>query len=417
MALILRLFRESFLFAWQALVANKLRTVLSLLGVTIGIFLIIVVLSLVDSLEADMKSSFEMIGNDIIMIQIMPMGAPEEGDQEYEWWKYFARPQPTPEQMEELRGRLTSAQNVAFRAFTVKTSEYKNSFFNETFTIGITCEFRDVIALKIASGRYFTPVECEGGGNYAIIGDRIREELFGPIDPIGKEIKVGGQKVSIIGVIEKEGAALIGNGFDQAVLLPINFSHRLMNMGEADGAIFIKPREGISAAEMKDEIVANFRTVRKIKPGAANNFSVNEASTISKMIEGLMGFLDMIGIVIGICAIIIGAFNIANIMFVSVRERTNIIGIQKSLGAKSSFVMTQFLFESVALCIIGGVGGLLLVYLSFLLMGAFVEFEFLLPLKRIFLGLTIAVVTGVVSGIIPAWIASRMNPVDAIRSK
>ncbi|MDZ4822801.1 MAG: ABC transporter permease [Flavobacteriales bacterium] len=417
MALILRLFRESFLFAWQALVANKLRTVLSLLGVTIGIFLIIIVLSLVDSLEADMKGSFDMIGNDIIMIQIMPIGAPDEGDEEYEWWKYFARPQPTLEQMEELRGRLTSAQNVAYRAFTVKTSEYKNSYFNESYTIGITYEFREVIAVKLASGRYFTPIECEGGGNFAIIGDRIREELFGSLDPIGKEIKVGGQKVSVIGVMTKEGAALFSNGFDQAVLLPIHFSQRLINLGEDDGAILIKPREGISAAEMKDEIVANFRPVRKIKPGAPNNFSVNEASTISKIIEGLMGFLDKVGIVIGICAILIGAFNIANIMFVSVRERTNIIGIQKSLGAKNSFVMAQFLFESIALCLIGGAIGLLLVYLIFLLLGSFVDFDFMLPTKRIVLGLVIAVITGLVSGIIPAWMAARMNPVDAIRSK
>jgi putative ABC transport system permease protein len=416
MKLRLQLLQESFRFAWQALVVNKLRTILSLLGVTIGIFSIILVLSMVDSLEADMKSSFDMIGSDILFIQIMPM-TPEEGDEEYEWWKYAARPHPTLEEMERLKDRMTLAQHIAFRSYTETTAAYGNSYLNDAFAIALTYEFKDVLAFKLSSGRYFTRMECAGSSSKVIIGDVIRENLFGDTEPIGKDIKVGGLRATVIGVIEKEGTSLFGNGLDKAILMPIRFGGRLIRLGEDNGLILIKGKEGVGNDELKDEVIANFRPVRKVKPGAENNFSVVQSSAITGIIENITGFFNWVGILIGIFSILVGAFSIANIMFVSVRERTNIIGIQKSLGARNSFILRQFLFESVLLSLIGGVFGLLMVYLVFLLLGSFVDFNFILPLKRIVLGLFIAGTVGLLSGIIPAMVAARMNPVDAIRSK
>ncbi|HAD14622.1 MAG TPA: ABC transporter, partial [Saprospirales bacterium] len=208
-----------------------------------------------------------------------------------------------------------------------------------------------------------------------------------------------------------------GNGLDQAILLPIRFGGRLIRLGEDNGVILIKGKEGVTNDELKDEVIANFRPVRKVKPGAENNFSVVQSSAITGIIENITGFFNWVGILIGIFSILVGAFSIANIMFVSVRERTNIIGIQKSLGARNSFILGQFLFESAVLSLIGGAFGLLLVYLVFLLLGSFVDFDFILPLKRILLGLLIAGAVGLLSGIIPAMVAARMNPVDAIRSK
>ncbi|MBL7943430.1 MAG: ABC transporter permease, partial [Flavobacteriales bacterium] len=284
-------------------------------------------------------------------------------------------------------------------------------------TIALTYEFKDVLAFKLESGRYFTQMECSGSANKAIIGALVKEQLFGDQEAVGKEIKVGGLKVTVIGVMEKEGASLFGNGLDQAVLLPIRFGSRLINLGEDNGVILIKGKEGVDNDALKDEVIANFRPVRKVKPGAQNNFSIIQSSAITGIIESITGFFNWVGILIGIFAILVGAFSIANIMFVSVRERTNIIGIQKSLGAKNSFVLGQFLFESVALSLIGGAFGLVLVYLVVLLLGAVVDFNFILPFKRVVLGLLIAGVVGLLSGIIPALMAARMNPVDAIRSK
>jgi putative ABC transport system permease protein len=412
----LRLLKESFVFAWQALVVNKLRTTLSLLGVTIGIFSIIFVLSVVDSMEADMKSSLDMIGSDILFVQKWPMG-PEEGDKEFEWWKYMSRRQPSLKDMEKLDKRLDVHSAIAFQTSTEKAAEYKNNFLDPVFVTAVSYEYLETITLKIQTGRYFTKQECDAGKNVAIIGSLVAEQLFGSEEALGKDIKVGGLKCSVIGVLKKEGASLFGNGTDQAVFLPVEFGLRLMDIDSQDGSIIIKAKEGVSNQELKDQVIATFREIRSIKPGRDRDFSIIESKMISGMVDSIVGVFNIAGMIIGIFAILVGAFSIANIMFVSVRERTNIIGIQKSLGAKNYFILFQFLFESIALCLIGGAFGLLLVFLLAQILTAAFEFEFILPLSRIVMGISISVIVGVISGFIPAWRASRLNPVDAIRSK
>lgn len=412
----LRLLKESFVFAWQALVVNKLRTTLSLLGVTIGIFSIIFVLSVVDSMEADMKSSLDMIGSDILFVQKWPMG-PEEGDKEFEWWKYMSRRQPSLKDMEKLDKRLDVHSAIAFQTSTEKAAEYKNNFLDPVFVTAVSYEYLETITLKIQTGRYFTKQECDAGKNVAIIGSLVAEQLFGSEEALGKDIKVGGLKCSVIGVLKKEGASLFGNGTDQAVFLPVEFGLRLMDLDSQDGSIIVKAKEGVSNQELKDQVIATFREIRSIKPGRDRDFSIIESKMISGMVDSIVGVFNIAGMIIGIFAILVGAFSIANIMFVSVRERTNIIGIQKSLGAKNYFILFQFLFESIALCLIGGAFGLLLVFLLAQILTAAFEFEFILPLSRILMGISISVIVGVISGFIPAWRASRLNPVDAIRSK
>ncbi|MFO0453262.1 MAG: ABC transporter permease [Pseudomonadota bacterium] len=412
----LRLLKESFVFAWQALVVNKLRTTLSLLGVTIGIFSIIFVLSVVDSMEADMKSSLDMIGSDILFVQKWPMG-PEEGDKEFEWWKYMSRRQPSLKDMEKLDKRLDVHSAIAFQTSTEKAAEYKNNFLDPVFVTAVSYEYLETITLKIQTGRYFTKQECDAGKNVAIIGSLVAEQLFGSEEALGKDIKVGGLKCSVIGILKKEGASLFGNGTDQAVFLPVEFGLRLMDLDSQDGSIIVKAKEGVSNQELKDQVIATFREIRSIKPGRDRDFSIIESKMISGMVDSIVGVFNIAGMIIGIFAILVGAFSIANIMFVSVRERTNIIGIQKSLGAKNYFILFQFLFESIALCLIGGAFGLLLVFLLAQILTAAFEFEFILPLSRIVMGISISVIVGVISGFVPAWRASRLNPVDAIRSK
>jgi putative ABC transport system permease protein len=407
---------ESFSFAWQALVTNKLRTMLSLLGVTIGIFSIIFVLSVVDSMEADMKSSFDMIGSDVLFIQKWPMG-PEEGDDDYAWWKYMRRRPPRLRDMEALQSRLENAEAVSYSVSTMSTAEHGNNFLKTASVSGVTYEYRNTIAINLADGRYFTPVECETGKNYAIIGQVVKEQLFGDASPLGQEMTIGGLKVIIIGVFRKEGTSLFGDGFDQLVMLPVEFATRIIPPDSDDANITIKSKEGVSNREMRDEIVSVFREVRGIKPKLDNDFSVIEASMINEIVDSIIGVFNIVGVIIGIFAILVGAFSIANIMFVSVAERTNIIGIQKALGAKNYFILTQFLFESVALCLIGGAVGLLLVYLVVVVLRSVVDFEFILPLARIITGLSLSIVVGLIAGIIPAMKAAQLNPVDAMRSK
>lgn len=414
--MIFRLILESFSFAWQALVTNKLRTMLSLLGVTIGIFSIIFVLSVVDSLEADMKSSFDMIGSDVLFVQKWPMG-PEDGDKDYAWWKYMRRRPPNLRDMEKLEKSLEQAAAVSYSVSTAATAERGNNFLKTAYASGVSYQYRNTIAINLSEGRYFTQVECETGKNYAIIGQIVKEQLFGDGNALGQEMTVGGLKVIVIGVFKKEGTSLFGKGFDLVVMLPVEFATRLIPAGTEDANITVKAKEGVTNKEMRDEVISVFREVRGIKPKSENDFSIIEASMINEIVDSIISVFNIVGVVIGIFAILVGAFSIANIMFVSVAERTNIIGIQKALGAKNYFILTQFLFESVALSLIGGAIGLLLVWMVVSILSAVIEFEFMLPLARIIGGLTISIVVGLIAGIVPAMKAARLNPVDAMRSK
>jgi putative ABC transport system permease protein len=409
-------FWESIQFAWGALRSNRLRTMLSLSGITIGIFSIIFVLSVVDSMEADMRSSFEMIGSDVMFVQKWPMG-PEDGAEDYEWWKYMRRRPPTIKDMVRLEQRLPEAGSVSFSSSTQKTAEFGNNYVENASVMAVTYHFREAIALNLEKGRYFTEPEVLSGRNVAVIGAAMANSLFAGMDPLEKEITVGGLKVVVIGVFEKEGTSLFGAGFDNAVMTPYAFGVRLTGSEVEDASIVVKAKQGITNAQLKNAVIAVMREIRGVRLKDSNDFSILESTMINSVVDSIIGVFNIIGLVIGVFAILVGAFSIANIMFVSVSERTNIIGIQKALGAKNFFILNQFLFESIALCLIGGLMGLAVVGALVALLNQVIDFHFILPMERIALGVGISLVVGVVAGIIPALKAAKLNPVDAIRSK
>ena len=412
-----RLFGESIAFAYQALVVNKLRTFLSLLGVTIGIFSIISVFTLVDSLKSGIEESFDILNDDVLFIQQMPWG-PEEGDTEFKWWEFIRRKQPALKDASNLQKRLTKADAVAFATGTSGVAEYKNSSYGSAEIAGVSFEYNEVIKLNIAQGRYFTEVESDGGRNTVIIGNEIAETLFGNLNPIGKSIKVKGHKVKVIGVFSKEGTSIIGSPFDKLVLMPVKLITRMVDVRNTDCQILVKSKPGVSNAELKDEIIGQFRAIRKLSIKKKNDFSVNEASMLSALVDGVFAMINAVGFIIGFFAILVGGFSIANIMFVSVKERTNIIGIQKALGAKNSFIMLQFLAESIVLCLFGGIIGLILMSILVLIVNMWSDsFTLVIFWSNLVIGVVISAVIGLVSGILPAYTASRLNPVDAIRSK
>ena len=281
-------------------------------------------------------------------------------------------------------------------------------------------DFDKVYNLKVGQGRYFTENESFAGNNVAIIGTDIRDNLFGSIDPIGKTMKVDGKKVTVVGVFDKEGDSMLGNGFDEVVMLPVNFGKSIVDIRNTDNnRIWVKAKEGVSLDNLKGEILGKMRAIRKLRPVQEKNFSIYEMTLIKDLIGGVTGVLKTVGSFLGILSILVGGFNIANIMFVIVKERTNQIGIQKALGAKRSFIRAQFLFESIILCLIGGFIGLFLVWLISFLLGYFftsIPFEIQLTRDNIILGIVISISIGVAAGFFPAWKASKLNPVDAIRS-
>jgi putative ABC transport system permease protein len=241
--------------------------------------------------------------------------------------------------------------------------------------------------------------------------------LFPNTNPINQSIKIWGAKVEIIGVFKKEGMSMMGPGLDRQVVVPAKFAsnYEELTSDNVNPSLAIRPRPGVSNAELKSELRGILRSVRKIKPSSEDNFALNESDMITKGFEPIFNVLSIAGWFIGIFSLLVGGFGIANIMFVSVVERTSQIGIQKSIGAKRYFILSQFLFEAVFLSLIGGAIGLILIFLITLIVSASFDFSLTLSMGNIMLGLTVSFVIGVLAGIVPAISASRLDPVEAIR--
>jgi putative ABC transport system permease protein len=405
---------ESFRFAWQALKSNITRTILSLLGVTVGIFAIVAVFTIVDSLERSIRESLSFIGDKVIYVQKWPWGFGGE----YQWWKYFQWPEPTYAEYKYLYDNLESASAVAVMDFRGSTTLKNGSNSINAQIQGVSYEYNLISEIPIQTGRYFIPLETNNARNVAVVGADIAAALFPGQDPIGKAFKLSGNKFTIVGVQVKKGESLVdfGGSPDKNCIIPFASFSKLFQSGRRSADIVVKGfPDDDGMKEVEAEITGLMRTKRGIKPRDDSNFSLNRPEAAAEAISGLFAVLTLAGWVIGSFSILVGGFGIANIMFVSVKERTNLIGIQKSLGAKNYSILFQFLFEAVMLSLVGGCVGILLVYLlSFVKMGSL---EILLTPGNILLGLGVSSIIGVLSGIIPAMLAARMDPVIAIRAK
>lgn len=415
MLLYLRLFKESFSFAISALTNNKLRTFLSLLGVTIGIFSIIAVLAAVDSLKNDIKGSISSLDNSTLYIMRFSFG-PSTIPQ----WKREQFPDVTYEEYQFIQDRIPNVEAASYSLnVNPENIKYEGASVENVEIAAVTNGYYDIESLQIEQGRFFNESESNSGSPVVVLGDEISSSLFGNLDPIGKVVRLYGRKFTVIGVLKKEGSGLFGNSKDTAAILPVNFVRRLLgdNNKRTFPAIIVKPESGVDLSEFNAVIAQGLRNFRGLKAGEENNFFVNELQGFTDLIDNITGQLNFMGWIISGFSLLVGGFGIANIMFVSVKERTNLIGIQKSLGAKNRFIMFQFLFEAVILAVIGGLVGLFLVWIVSILMTQLTDsFEFVLSYGNMFLGFILSTIIGLVSGVIPALSASKLDPVEAIRS-
>jgi len=356
---IFRLIIESITFAFNAVIINRLRTLLSLLGITIGIFAIISVFTVIDSLESNIRESLSSFGENVIYVEKWPW-APEEG-QEYEWWQYWNRPVPKFEEYKVLQERSLYAETVCFFAFGGKVVEYKNNSIERTELWGTSNEFEKIRPFEILNGRFISDFEFNSGKNIAVIGYTIADKLFEGKSPVGKQIQIGGHRVTVIGVFNKEGMSVFGGGsLDEIIVMPVQYLRTFIDIRSerAGPMIWVRAKPNVTNAELANEIRQILRSYRRLKPRASDNFALNQTSMISQGLDQVFGVINIAGGFIGIFSILVGGFGIANIMFVSVKERTNQIGIQKALGAKKYFILFQFLFEAVLLALSGGIIGL-----------------------------------------------------------
>jgi putative ABC transport system permease protein len=418
---LIRIFNESFTLAFQQLLANKLRTLLSLLGIVIGIWCVIMVLSAVNSLEYSIRKSFQKLGNNTIYVSTMPWGE----DPRENFWKYQRRPEASYTDYLSIKKNCKSADIVSFNVFIGNlATESKTGSASGVLYIGVTEDYKDMFGLNFQYGRYFTANEFYRGTNEVVIGYEVYTKLFREgEDPCGKSIKAKGQKLTIVGVLKKEGKDLINPiNFDNVSIIPYNTARKYVNTTNSEfnrgrTSISVKARPEVQVEQLQDDLVGVLRASRKLKPREENNFALNTLSILSNLLGSVFGVINMAGIFIGGFAIFVGMFSVANIMFVSVKERTNIIGIKKALGAKKHVILIEFLVESIVLCLIGGLVGLLFVYLASLALTALFQFDIFLSYQNIMIGISLAAISGVLSGIIPALRAANMEPVEAMRSK
>jgi putative ABC transport system permease protein len=416
----LRLTLESFRFAWEALKSNLLRTVLSLLGVTVGIFAIIAVFAVVDSLESSIRHSMDFVGDKVIYVGKWPWSFGPD----YPWWKYFNRPVPNLREFHELQRQLSSNHKgvAIFAANGGNTLKAGSNSVSDCALQGVSYEYRVVSSVPIAQGRYFTVQEMDAARPVAILGATIAENLFPNGNALGSEFKARGVKFTVVGVMEKEGKKLLDTpSNDTNCLLPFGMFTKIFalstnGMGGPMATLGVKGRdEDPGLLDLEYEMRGVMRNIRGLKPREEDNFALNRPEMFASAISKLFSVIGVAGAIIGSFAMLVGGFGIANIMFVSVRERTNIIGIQKSLGAKNFFILFQFLFEAIFLCLIGGGAGIFLVWLITMIPQD--SLPLFLSAGNIALGLLVSIGIGVIAGIVPAVIAANMDPVIAIRAK
>lgn len=409
-----RLLTESFGFAMNALRNNKLRTLLSLLGVTIGIFSIIAVLAAVDSLDRKIKKDLSSLDKNTVYLFKHSFGPSE-----IPRWKRDQFPDVTYREYEFLRNSIPEAQEMCFQLFVKREIvKYDAKSVSDVNVVPVSHEFIDIQGLEFAEGRFYNEAESNSGSAVAVIGDELANGLFENVDPIGKQVRLYGQRFTIIGVLKKQGKSLFDDNNDTSIFVPVNFLRRMFgdNNDSMTPVIVIKPNKGIDMDAFKADLSQKLRSFRGVKTGEIDNFFINVLSGFTDLLDGIIANMNIGGWIIAGFSLLVGGFGVANIMFVSVKERTNLIGIQKSLGAKNRFILFQFLFEAIILCLIGGFIGIVLVWLIAIVLTKALDFEFVLSFSNILLGSGLAIIIGLISGILPAISASKLDPVEAIRS-
>jgi putative ABC transport system permease protein len=401
--------------ALQEFRSNKLRTFLSLLGITFGIFCIISVLATINSMKTAVQNDIKSLGTNTVFIDKWEY----RNDNNYPWWRYYKRPTPKYEELNQLKDRVPIIQNATFMTQMQSVLEYGNDLLNGINYYGVTDDFAKIEHFNIGYGRYLQQSDFDQGANNLVIGYNVAEKIFGnPEIAIGKTVRLNGGKPGIVvGVIEKQGQSLLNMWqYDDCAIMPSKFLRQMIRNDDANPVIIVEGKEDVSIPALKDELNGAMRSIRKLSPSQEENYSLNDIESFSKFMDSIFSNINVGGWAIAALSLIVGMFGVANIMFVTVRERTAQIGLKKALGAKKSTIISEFLLESSFLCIIGGLFGMIAVFILAAIFSSMFSFKVFIPMDIIGLAVGICLFVGIIAGIIPAVIAARLDPVVAIRS-
>lgn len=397
----------------QELRVNKLRSALSLTGVAFGIFCIIGVLATVTSLERNIQAEVKTLGTNTIYIDKWEYG----GGPDKPFWKYRARPVMKYEEAGLIKERSELTDDVSFLIRSSGNLNYKDDMIQDISIYGIMESQMTIQPISFETGRYISSAEFNSGSAVGLIGFDNAEKLYGsPERAMGKEFELKGKHVKIVGVIKKEGKNFVGWDYDNCVMLPYKFCKQIIDEDNSNPVLIVKGKENVTTTALSNELEGIMRQIRRLSPTQEDNFSLNSVEAFSKAITDLFGTVNIVGAIIGVISLIVGMFGIANIMFVTVKERTSIIGLKKAIGAKKSSILFEFLLEAAILCLMGGAIGLLFVYILAIVLTN-LNFPVFVSIPLLIGTIVICLVVGVLAGIFPASRAAKLDPVVAIRSK
>jgi len=401
---------EAFKIALNAIKVNKTRGILTTLGIIIGIVAVVTTMTAANGLANNFKESISAVGSDVLYVSRVPWIFNGR------FFQFRNRPNITLKDSDKLERRLTSAVAVNPSTNTRRDIKYRSDVIEGITIIGTT-EKQIMVADGLPEiGRFLTNIDVQFRKKVCIIGSEVKERLFKKIDPINKTMKIGWHKFTVVGVMEKQGSAGFfgGPNFDSQIFIPISTFEKFFGSTNRNYTIAVKAPSQESMANFEYDLIGEMRKIRKQKPTEENNFALNTMDTLIDAYNNVMGIVVLVGLLITGMSLFVGGIGVMNIMFVSVTERTREIGIRKAIGAKKRSILTQFLFESSTICMIGGILGVLLSFGVAALIN-----EYVLPasisLPIVIVALLISVLTGVVAGFIPAWRASKLHPIDALR--
>lgn len=413
----LKIIQTSFIQAIAELRANKLRSILSLTGITIGIFCIIAVFTVLDSLKKNIKEEVSTLGSDVLYIGRWPWM--DEGG-EYKWWEYWRRPSMGMAELHAIENNVANAGIVTLQlTINNKTAHYHDNEVSGFRAYAVTQNFEKLQNIEVEEGRYLSAAEVDGGAPTAVIGEELYRSLFKTnVSAVGKSISYLGKNYLVVGRLKKTGQNAAGFDFDNCLIISFHSIGSAIDVSSLnnDPSLMIKAKPGGQISEMQYEVEGALRAIRKVRPGEPNNFAVNQLSQITERMDMMFGLINAIGAVIGGISLVVGAFGIANIMFVTVKERTKYIGLKRAIGARSTYILIEFLIEAVFLCLLGGIIGVILVWLLSLIVNANSDMQFSMSLGNMLIGLLTSAAVGILAGYIPARKASKLDPVVAIRS-
>ena len=409
----LNILQNSLRLTFQELRANKLRSILSLIGIAFGIFCIIGVLAAVNSLERNIQQEVKSLGDNTIYIDKWDYsGGPDQP-----FWKFRARPVMEYEEADMIKKRAVLVGDISFLMQTRDNITHKDDMIQGAGIYGITEAQMNIQPIKFSDGRFFSTSEFSAGSNVCLLGFANAESLFGTTErALGKHIEIKGRKVTIVGVINKEGKNFIGWDYDNCVMLPYKYCKQLFQEKNSNPILVANGKPGVTTAALSDELRGIMRQIRKLGPKQEDNFSLNSVEAFSQAITGFFSILNIVGAIIGGISLIVGLFGIANIMFVTVKERTSMIGLKKAIGAKKGTILFEFLLEAVVLCFMGGALGLLFVWIGTIISSRLLDFPIYISLPMLIITIVVCLVVGIIAGIFPASKAAKLDPVVAIRS-